>query len=499
MLLNDDIPTRNIACDCPGGRPGADQSGVICTNCGKWHHMNCKIGDRSFSASDARDGFQCRVCRKVKRSEAAKRGYQKRLTSGDLKGSSPMKRAKTTPLRSGAPRKSAPSVPSTAPSKVASQGLLGRYSGGRGSSIKPRTSFKLHKFQPTPLAKTADAANEDKSDNDEDDDGNALVCEQPTPSGGYITRSKRATTTMGPLPKRIPRRIMLNDQSSSTAASPRSMEDVIEDWKKTANQQIARQATITPKNSSFPTRTGKTQDDIVAQWKKSPSQREILCHCPAGGSHNAIDYIFCWGCSKMQHRTCMLGNNGNDGEQPRTDGLYLEYKLTVSAGLGIEGEFCNKCRLTLTHKQMKTTRERHRQARTMHQHQKMGITIFCKNVLWKIYCQLPSGEANRAVTELTSMYYDNGRMIPIHPAPQEWINMTAVRMFNLVNAAGNEKLREYQGPDGAGLKYDERSMVAWRKLTVWMLHHGPYKRKREELGVLAEVLGLEEKGRIWKG
>lgn len=42
-------------------------------------------------------------------------------------------------------------------------------------------------------------------------------------------------------------------------------------------------------------------------------------------------------------------------------------------------------------------------------------------------------------------------------------------------------------------------MTDLRGLAVLSVHRASYRGRRQELGVLAEVLGLEEKGTYWKG
>ena len=88
--------------------------------------------------------------------------------------------------------------------------------------------------------------------------------------------------------------------------------------------------------------------------------------------------------------------------------------------------------------------------------------------------------------------------MPVHPAPKEWVAEVKSRLIKLTAAAGEEMIKGVRGPDHAGLRYDEASMGAWRKLAVFVINRGAWKGKREELGVLAEVFGLEDRGTFCK-
>ena len=68
-----------------------------------------------------------------------------------------------------------------------------------------------------------------------------------------------------------------------------------------------------------------------------------------------------------------------------------------------------------------------------------------------------------------------------------------------VAAAG--LLHHVCGRDGAALSMNDpdRLLRTLRELAVLVIHHGPHKGERHQLGVLAELLGLAEKGAFWKG
>lgn len=69
----------------------------------------------------------------------------------------------------------------------------------------------------------------------------------------------------------------------------------------------------------------------------------------------------------------------------------------------------------------------------------------------------------------------------------------------MLKAVPGEVLRGFKGPGGRALGWERESLVGWRSLAVWSLHHGVPRGDRGALGVWGEVLGLVEKGRVWKG
>lgn len=389
-LINHDIADEDITCACEIGRPGNDQTVMMCRTCGKWQHLNCMVGDKTVAPSEQRSGYQCRPCKRIMRSEAAKRGYQNRMNAV-----------------------SALQTPSTTP---ASQ------QPSKGSSIRHISSFKL----PMPSLKPAEKPGECV---DEDD-------EEPLPYG---------------------------------KEEKESIHDKVTKW--AAGDAAGREAV----QNETPRR--KTLKDAMDQWKAS--KPKISCDCPGGPSGVLSDYLFCHSCRMMQHRICL----------PRGDGSESV----------IQGDFCKECRAAMYQKHLDKVQHRHRQVLQVAARQYREITTWCEQALWRDYCRLPKGEATPAVVDQTSTYYNNGEMVPVHPAPKEWVVEMRLRINRLSCAAGGAKLREMRGADGSGLRFEEGTMVAWRKLAVWVLHHGAYKRSREELGVLAEVLGLEEKGHFWKG
>ena len=119
-------------------------------------------------------------------------------------------------------------------------------------------------------------------------------------------------------------------------------------------------------------------------------------------------------------------------------------------------------------------------------------------VLWRSYCNLPNGLASPATVDATAMVYERGRMVPICEAPKSWVTELKARVSDMIESAGAPVVESIMGSDNSGAQVGEKILVPWRELAVWVLHHGSYKRKKAKLGLLAEVLGLVEKGTFWK-
>lgn len=457
--LTDDIADDRVACDCQeDSRPSSDEEGAICVFCSKWFHMQCMLGvNHAFKPADHKNGYKCRPCRQARRAAAARDGYEKLHGAGST-NSMPRKYESlrtSTPSKGGnlgsAPRKSALSVPPSA--KDVAHNILGRASGGRPSLGRAAK-------KPTVPKDDEDEDDEDKYEimgDDDDayggDEGSSNM--QDTPSK-YMTRARRATLT-DPQPRSSP--------LSRGPAPPKNTRDIIKDWQKGVAQ---------------PKKPQKTLDDVIKEWEKKPKHNKVVCTCPGGASTSLFDYRTCHSCKHLAHIDCQLGGVLHpESTEPKTN-------------------HCALCRKRKLKQRQQLIEQNHLRLQQAAVQQQRTIRHFTTTTLWKLYCALPPGESNGAVQELTSTYYEKGRMLPIHPAPEGWVKRVSSDLFKMVNAAGNDKLRESKGPDGTQLRYDERSMTGWRKLACWVLHHGEYKGKRSELGVWGEVLGLEEKGHHWK-
>ncbi|KAI6817231.1 hypothetical protein KC367_g8771 [Hortaea werneckii] len=464
--LTSAIEDNLVACDCEDadGRPAEGEQGVICTICDNWHHKICMLGDNyMFTKADYKHGFRCRVCRQRRRSEAAQRGYEKVHGEGSTK-STPAKRPRlsSTPRSktgSSAPRKSALSLPprGTHRDKPSIKGVPKSLFDGLPSereSLTRGVKRKLNYFDDESDDED-EAEAEDMFDNDDaasGDDGHSDSPVQDTPSKD-TTRTRDAAPT--------------NEvQTEATPSPAKALAAIFEQWKKDMPQIAAPRRTLR---------------DVFEEWKKSTPSNTVYCLCPGGPPDSIHEYIVCRGCQSLQHKGC------KDVGESQEDGL---------------DRLCAKC-TRIQHRRLALTRKKrkHQMWKLLVQ-QRQAALNFTNSVLWKLYCELPKGESNAKVIEQSSMKWDEAsmRMLPAHLPPQQWTQAVMGGLVFMTNQAGHEKLKEFKGPDGTRLTYNWECMVGWRKLAVWMLHHGPFKmRGKKTLGVWGEVLGLEEKGHYYKG
>lgn len=121
------------------------------------------------------------------------------------------------------------------------------------------------------------------------------------------------------------------------------------------------------------------------------------------------------------------------------------------------------------------------------------------NALWRQYCILPDGIATNAdVLKATEVEFGSYRVEPVNAVPEVWVREFKYRLGRLLDAATSDgqvvRLMAKQWEKDVGLALRHVGDIARE-----VLHHGSYKGKRARLGLLAEVLGLSEKGTFWKG
>jgi hypothetical protein len=74
------------------------------------------------------------------------------------------------------------------------------------------------------------------------------------------------------------------------------------------------------------------------------------------------------------------------------------------------------------------------------------------------------------------------------------------RMSILLTAAGPQQMAIYLHPVLEKFPRDPDAVLqALRDLAAWIVSKGSLRGRRSQLGVLLEVLGLDDKGAHWKG
>lgn len=117
------------------------------------------------------------------------------------------------------------------------------------------------------------------------------------------------------------------------------------------------------------------------------------------------------------------------------------------------------------------------------------ILHLCSTVLWKEYVSLPSPDDDE----------DNITATPQKPL-SDWLEECELRMINMITAAGPEQTRSYLESALDAVPRDTDAIVeSLYELATWVVRKGVWRGKRAELGLLAEIVGMVDKGHYWQG
>jgi hypothetical protein len=215
---------------------------------------------------------------------------------------------------------------------------------------------------------------------------------------------------------------------------------------------------------------------------------EAVCDCRGAGegviarSRDRNEYFICSRCARLQHNEC-----------------YVE---DTAERTGPERWLCNLCQaaeiteietnIASREQEIKDTAER--VARK--QEEVKGVIM---KMLWRHYCHLSDGNATRAVKESTKMKFEGGILVPERLAPQSWIEAVESNLEDFMEAC-DKKLTDFAiRPEHHVEEMNERVLTPMREIANDLIYCGPYWGNRGKLRVLAEILGLEKKGTVWKG
>ncbi|KAK5172338.1 uncharacterized protein LTR77_003976 [Saxophila tyrrhenica] len=208
---------------------------------------------------------------------------------------------------------------------------------------------------------------------------------------------------------------------------------------------------------------------------------EYTCDCEKaprgfGKYFKPQDYLLCRRCMRHQHIRCA------------TDDSYSEEP---------GHPLCNICGVEEVKQSVKRTKRQAEKMRDAVRQKREEMRELYEVTLWNRYCALPNPEnLHPYVVEATQTEYDEveDKMLPLYNAPQPWLDEVIGRVDAMMDDAGPEMVSYcMQGAKGVKDPH-EKLLIQWRELAVWCSNHGPYRGQREQLGVLAEVLGLQEKG-----
>ncbi|KAK4565399.1 hypothetical protein LTR86_004016 [Recurvomyces mirabilis] len=228
--------------------------------------------------------------------------------------------------------------------------------------------------------------------------------------------------------------------------------------------------------------------DPLDEWRQGiETSPQIL-------SGKLAEYMTCARCARLQHEQCMPLNKDEPISEGRLCIECLEARKKKAACIEREKDRLIRQKLTRLHKEWEEAAATRR----------TNLRNTVANRYWTEYCNLPnSQQANNAVKELTATYYDEAgsKLVPVHPAPAAWVDRVVDDVYRLISKENKQLVKQVHGRDERAFHSTEpehfrRSLSALAVLTV---HHGLYEGSNEKLGLLAEVLGLEEKGSVWKG
>ncbi|KAK3618406.1 hypothetical protein LTR56_021584 [Elasticomyces elasticus] len=229
--------------------------------------------------------------------------------------------------------------------------------------------------------------------------------------------------------------------------------------------------------------------DPVKQWMISPLSPSICCSCVGGPAGKYTDYIICVRCSSLQHNACIPSAEADTIAK----GLLCEpcRNVRVEKMYGRVHDSAGKAKV-----ETESARERFQREREF---RNAKLKVIVAERFWKEYCDLPKGQSSPEVIELTSTYFDDGKMVPIHPAPAAWVDHVLARIHRLVSPDNKDLVNQIAKKDPMlmSLSHPDRLRAGLGELAVHAVHHGSMKGKKHELGVLAEVLGLSERGTYW--
>jgi hypothetical protein len=115
------------------------------------------------------------------------------------------------------------------------------------------------------------------------------------------------------------------------------------------------------------------------------------------------------------------------------------------------------------------------------------IRTLSSTILWNEYISIPGPDDAGTATQ------------PSTP-PQEWLTEMESRLSTLLAHAGPQQMAIYLNPAlGTFPRDTDMVLQALRDLAVWICSKGSLRGRRNQLGLLLEVLGLDDKGRHWQG
>ncbi|KAK4498708.1 hypothetical protein PRZ48_009218 [Zasmidium cellare] len=257
------------------------------------------------------------------------------------------------------------------------------------------------------------------------------------------------------------------------------------------------------------------QRNIVPQADRrgntAPSKSTVSCRCP-GKAPTARDCFKCRDCGMLQHYACAtdikdglsvvcnfchVRSPGPSPEPPPARRLPLQAPATVKQApkpkpkaKAVSFQPPPPPPQQTVKPPQQTVQPSQQKVQPPQKYDpalKDEVDHLCSTVLWREYCSIPFPDEEEPPDPNSG------------PAPPTWLAECQNRLMTLLASAGQEKTSKYLAPAlAAWPRQNGQIMKALRELAIEEIFYGTFMRKRKDLGVLLEVLGLEEKGSVWK-
>lgn len=106
------------------------------------------------------------------------------------------------------------------------------------------------------------------------------------------------------------------------------------------------------------------------------------------------------------------------------------------------------------------------------------------------YCDLPNHSASPAVKELTRTHRQNGWTVPVHSAPEAWVNELMQNVHEMNENAPMKLLVALNDEAKIYAHERDRVLIPWREIALELIHRGPWRFERRRLGLVGELVGL---------
>ncbi|KAK3115541.1 hypothetical protein LTR53_004988 [Teratosphaeriaceae sp. CCFEE 6253] len=448
--------------------------------------VECILGEEhpKLCGRDNKYGYLCERCKIATRRAAGKKSRAGRHLEGSstpfagpTSASGSRTRGRADRVHHMAPRKSAPAPRKPAPAPLS-------YGGQSAEAYDTAVSQDMttEVSQPGRLHGTPAQVAEEKA-------FYASLTQRADPNS-----LKEPDTVPGPGQSSKPRGVPL--KAAPSAASHTADVASKRPWAKSAGTAkgvaviIVHEASGTYSQKSIVPRRAEA-DDPVQQWMNSIEPPRVSCSCEGGSRGTFHDYIICKRCPNIQHKACIP---------------------TAAADPVGRGSLCKACRGARLQKMFRRhhqrtlkagldSREVRKKADAARRVRDEKLRAVVARHFWKAYCDLPPGKASVTTLELTGRFFNSGRMMPMHPAPAGWVDEVVACIDDLVCPANRALVMQVMGRDqfAFSLSRPDKLLRGLGRLAVLKLHHGSPRGTKAGLRVLAEVIGLEERGTYWDG